>query len=81
MNIRETLIAAAVGMSLLSSTATAGGPVIEDAYEAEPAPGLTAGEGLALAAGLLLIIAIASGGGNPCNGDPEPQPEPELGCR
>ena len=64
---------------LLVSPAYAGGPVIvEDAYEAEPAPRMTAGEKLAVAAGLLLIIAIASGGGDNCNGDP--QPEPESNC-
>ena len=63
---------------LATNPAIAGGPVVvEDAYEAEPAPRMTAGEKLAVAAGLLLIIAIASGGSDVCNGpDDVPQPGP-----
>lgn len=78
MNIRYTLTAIATGIALLTSPAFAGGPVlVEEHYEAEPAPKLSAGEKAALAIGLLLVIALASGGSSDvCNGDEQPVPEP-----
>ena len=55
----------------------AGGPVIvEEAYEAEPAPKLSPGENLAIAAGLILVIGlIAIGGGD------DPVTPPPAGCK
>ncbi|MES2814498.1 MAG: hypothetical protein V4720_06350 [Pseudomonadota bacterium] len=48
----------------LALPAQAGSPVIiEDAYEAEPAPGLTPGEKIAIAAGLIVVGALIFGGG------------------
>jgi hypothetical protein len=51
-------------IAALAAPLHAGGPVIiEDAYEAEPAPRLTPGEKLAIAAGLILVGALIFGGG------------------
>ena len=76
-------LALLTALTLAATPVAAGGPVlIEDRYdtESEAAPKLTAGEKLAIAAGLLLVIALASGGGSGsvCNGDEQPTPEP--GC-
>ena len=50
----------------LALPANAGGPVIvEEAYEAEPAPRLTPGEKIAIAAGILILCAIACGSDGP----------------
>lgn len=85
MNIRQTLLACATGATLLLSTqAQAGGPVIvEDAYEAEPAPKLTPGEKLAIAAGIIIVGALIVGGGGSgdctCNDLPDDGGE-SCGC-
>ena len=69
-----------IALTLAASPVAAGGPVIiEDAYEAEPAPKLTAGEKLAIAAGLLFVIALASGGSPDICQGPDDQPTPEPG--
>ncbi len=81
MNVKTTLLAFATGTALLlTQPALAGGPVIEDAYEAEPQVKNKAGWIVPVA--ILLIIAAAAsggskGGGDVCNGDePAPTPEP-----
>ena len=59
--------------------AHAGGPVIEEAYEAEPAPKMKNGEKIALAALGIAVLAILSGRGDNCTA-PEPEPLPEDPC-
>ena len=79
MNIRTTLLTAATGIALLTNPSFGGGPVIvEDAYEAEPAPKLTPGEKIAIVAGILIIggLLIGSGGSDgpaacACNDQPD----------
>ncbi len=74
--MKHLLLTAAI---LAPLPAHAGGPVIiEDAYEAEPAPKLTPGEKIALAAGLLILggLLLGNGGGDSpaactCNDQPE----------
>lgn len=68
--------------------AHAGGPVIiEEAYEAIPAPRLTPGEKIAIAAGLILVIGLigTSGGSDgpaacACNGDEPPDGGGSCAC-
>jgi len=83
--MKKILLTAAI---LAPLPAHAGGPVIiEDAYEAEPAPKLTPGEKIAIAAGLLLIgvaiIASGNGGGGGgciCNDQPTDGGDGSCGC-
>lgn len=78
----KNLTALALILSL-GAPAYAGGPVvIEEAFEAEPAPKLSPGEKIAILVGIVTVgVLIASGGGSSdvCNGD-EPAPTPEP-CR
>lgn len=80
--MKQILLTAAL---LAPLPAIAGGPVIvEDAYEAEPAPKLTPGEKIALAAGIIIVGAMILGGGGgsdacTCNDQPEDGPG-SCGC-
>ena len=79
MNIRETLIAATVGASLLTTPVAAGGPVIvaEEPIITEARPSSEGKWVLPVVVGMLVIGALASGGGddpvgkpvNPCKGE------------
>lgn len=74
--LKATALTAAI-MTAIAGHALAGGPVIiEDTAEAAPAPKLSPGEKIAIAAGLLLIVGILAGGGGGgdvlCNGDEGP---------
>lgn len=76
----KNLTALALILSL-GAPAYAGGPVlVEEAYEAEPAPKLPQGAKIAIGVGLFLIIAAAASGGSKggsvCYGDDVPTPEP-----
>ena len=71
---------------LAAAPAHAGGPVIiEDAYEAEPAPKLTPGETIAIAAGLLILggLLLGNGGGDgpaACTCNDTPDGGGQCGC-
>ena len=76
MDIRETLIAAAVGITLLSSTATAGGPVLvapEEAFVQEARPSSEGSWVVPVVIGALILCALACGGDDaPAPVDPGP---------
>lgn len=80
MTVTQTITAIATGTALLlTQPAFAGGPVIEDDYEAEAQTHGKAGWIVPVAI-LLIIAAAASGGsksgGSVCYGDDVPTPEP-----
>lgn len=81
--MKHMLLTAAL---LACQPAQAGGPVIiEDAYEAEPAPKLTPGEKIALAAGLLILggLLLGNGGGDgaaACTCNDRPDDGGSCGC-
>ena len=83
MNIRETLIATAVGLACLVNPVFAGGPVIvEDAYEAAPAEQpkrKLGGWVIPVVLGIVVLGALANGSDKPCHGDTDPTPDPG-GC-
>lgn len=82
--MKLTLTAIATGTALLlTAPVHAGGPVIEDTYEAEPQTQGKAGWIVPVAI-LLIIAAAASGGSNGggvCNGPDDVPVPPEGGCQ
>lgn len=82
MTIRETLIAAITGISLLAAAAHAGGPVIiSDAAEAAPVVRDRDNALPLILLGLAVAAVVLGGGSDNCQGpDDTPEPTPEPGC-
>jgi hypothetical protein len=79
MTIRETVIAALTGISLLASPVGAGGPVIEGTAETAPVVRDRDNALPLILLGLAVAAVVLGNGSDACNGD-EGEPTPEPGC-